>query len=291
MKKINKQNYDLVLKEAFSLFHDKSLHFLGVDLPPITSFMETQIPEVDTTNDMMDLNFRLADGSILHLEEEIHLSRSDLIRFAHYDLRLFKKYKTRIHTVVLTPAKGSPGTKVFDTGGLQYRVSQIVLKDRDGDTLFSRIESALKKGEPVNELELIFLPLMKSSLSYGELLRRTIKLENQIPEPEVRSKVRELTLILADKIVDQKILDELWEELRMFKVIKYAEEKGMKRGMEKGMEKGIEKGMEKGKKQEREIVAKNMLSLGLEDELVIKATGLDQSIIEKLKKTLSIPTQ
>jgi len=61
--------------------------------------------------------------------------------------------------------------------------------------------------------------------------------------------------------------------------------------MEKGIEKGIEKGMEKGKKEEREIVAKNMLSLGLEDELVIKATGLDQSIIEKLKKTLSIPTQ
>ena len=119
MKKIIKQNYDLVLKEAFSLFHNKSLDFLGVELPPITSFMETQIPEVDTTNDMMDLNFRLSDGSILHLEEEIHLSQSDLIRFAHYDLRLFKKYKTRIHTVVLTPAKGSPGTKVFDTGGLQ----------------------------------------------------------------------------------------------------------------------------------------------------------------------------
>ncbi len=275
MKKINKQNYDLVLKEAFSLFHDKSLNFLGVDLPPITSFMETQIPEVDTTNDMMDLNFRLADGSILHLEEEIHLSRSDLIRFAHYDLRLFKKYKTRIHTVVLTPAKGSPGTKVFDTGGLQYKVTQIVLKEWDGDSLYSRIESALKKGEPINELELIFLPLMKSGLSKGELLRRTIMLESQIPEPDLRCKVRELTLIISDKIVDRKILDELWEELRMFKVIKYAEEKGM----------------EKGKKQEREIVAKNMLSLGLEDELVIKATGLDQSIIEKLKKTLSIPTQ
>jgi predicted transposase/invertase (TIGR01784 family) len=74
-------------------------------------------------------------------------------------------------------------------------------------------------------------------------------------------------------------------------VIKYAEEKGMKRGMEKGIEKGIEKGMEKGKKEEREIVAKNMLSLGLEDELVIKATGLDQSIIEKLKKSLSLPTR
>jgi len=53
------------------------------------------------------------------------------------------------------------------------------------------------------------------------------------------------------------------------------------------MEKGMEKGMKKGK----ETVAKNMLSLGIEDELIIKATGLDQSIIDKLKKSLSLPTQ
>ena len=275
MKKINNQNYDLVLKEAFSLFHNKSLDFLGVKLPSITSFMETQIPEVDTTNDMMDLNFLLEDGSILHLEEETELSRKDLIRFAHYDLRLFKKYNTRIHTLVLTPAKGTPGTKVFDTGGLQYSVLQIVLKNWDGDNFISQLESALKKGEPVNELELIFLPLMESRLSTGELLRKTIELENQLPDPDVRSKVRELTLILADRIVDQKILDELWEELRMFKVIKYAEDKGL----------------EKGKEQERENVAKNMLSLGIEDDLVMKATGLEQSIIERLKKNLSLPIQ
>ena len=52
-----------------------------------------------------------------------------------------------------------------------------------------------------------------------------------------------------------------------------------------------EEGLEEGKKQERETVAKNMLSLGIEDELIIKATGLDQSIIDKLKKSLSLPTQ
>ena len=42
---------------------------------------------------------------------------------------------------------------------------------------------------------------------------------------------------------------------------------------------------------ERETVAKNMLSLGIDDELIIKATGLDQLIIDKLKKALSLPTQ
>ena len=101
--------------------------------------------------------------------------------------------------------------------------------------------------------------------------------EGRILSPWIifRNKVRELTLILADKIVDKKLLDELWEELRMLKVVKYAEEKGMEKGMEKG----------------KETVAKNMLSLGIEDELVIKATGLDKSIIDKLKKSLSSGAQ
>lgn len=104
MRKINHQNYDLVFKEAFSIFNNKSLAFLGIDLPSIDSFLVTEIPEVETTDDMMDLNFRLEDGSIIHLEEEMALSKRDLIRFAHYDLRLFQYYETHVHTVVLTPA-------------------------------------------------------------------------------------------------------------------------------------------------------------------------------------------
>lgn len=279
MKKVNHQNYDVVLKEAFSLFHHKSLDFLGLSLPPIVSFMETEIAEVDTTDDMMDLNFRLEDGSILHLEEETNLSRKDLIRFAHYDLRLYNRYQAVIHTVVLTPSTGSSGTKVLNTGNLQYNVIQLILGMRDGDRLITEIQSALERGETVNELELIFLPLMKSTLPVDALLRKTIELEKQIPKEELRNKVRELTLILANRIVDKEILDELWEELQMLKIIKYAEEKGMK--------KGIEKGREEGKEEERVAVAKNLLSLGMDDDFVIQATGLDKKCIRTLKKSLN----
>jgi len=58
-------------------------------------------------------------------------------------------------------------------------------------------------------------------------------------------------------------------------------------GLEEGMKKGMKKGMEEGK----ETVAKNLLSRGMGDEFVIETTGLDQSIIDKLKKTLSLPIQ
>ncbi|QXO93864.1 hypothetical protein KSK55_10960 [Methanospirillum purgamenti] len=109
---------------------------------------------------------------------------------------------------------------------------------------------------------------MKSAESAGTLLRKTIELEKNLPDESLRNKVRELTLILSNQIVNKTILDELWEELQMLKVIKYAEEKGMKKGIEKGT---IE-------------VAKNLLSLGMDAEFVMKATGLDLPTIRSLEK-------
>ena len=45
MQKINPQNYDLALKESFSIFENKTLDFLGLDLPKITGFLETEIED------------------------------------------------------------------------------------------------------------------------------------------------------------------------------------------------------------------------------------------------------
>jgi hypothetical protein len=253
-KKISPQNYDLILKEAFSIFKNKSLDFLGLNLPPIVGLIETEFAEVETHNDRLDLVFLLEDKGLFHLEEETDLSERDLVRFAHYDLRLYERYRTPIHTVVVTPSHGSPGTKVLDSGVFQYTVTQVVLSNWDGDALSTKIQSALELGKPINELELIFLPLMKSCLPVDEVLKRTIQLEKMLPDKEISTRIQELTLVLSDRLVDDKILDELWEELCMLKVIKYAENRGRKEGiiegkiegLEEGIEKGIEKGMEKG---------------------------------------------
>jgi len=58
-----------------------------------------------------------------------------------------------------------------------------------------------------------------------------------------------------------------------------AKEEGMEEGMKKGLEKGMEEGIE--------TVAKNLLSLGMDDEFVMKATGLDKNALDGLKKTLT----
>ena len=61
------------------------------------------------------------------------------------------------------------------------------------------------------------------------------------------------------------------------KIMTILEEREL-RGIKKGMEEGIEKGIEKGKLE----VARNLLSLGLDMDKIIKATGLTEEDIKKL---------
>lgn len=60
-------------------------------------------------------------------------------------------------------------------------------------------------------------------------------------------------------------------------------EKGMAQGIEKGMEQGIEKGIEKGRTEGFIEAARNMKSLGISTELIIKATGLTAGEIENIE--------
>ena len=182
------------------------------------------------------------------------------MRFAHYDLWLYQQYKATIRTIVLTPSSGSPGTKSLDTGTIQYTIQQIILRERNADELLEKIRKALENGQPVNELELIFLPLMQSRLPKNELLLETIKLEKQLPDTTIRVKVLGLTLVVSNRIVDKKLLDEIWQEVRMLKIMQYAEEKGLEKGLVIGLEKGREEGRGKGREEGRE----EGLEIGLE---------------------------
>ena len=66
--------------------------------------------------------------------------------------------------------------------------------------------------------------------------------------------------------------------------IKYAletgREEGMAEGMADGMAKGMAEGRVKGREEERECIARNLLSSGVDYAVVAKATGLSE---EKLR--------
>jgi hypothetical protein len=171
---INYQNYDKVFKSSFSIFKNEIIDFLGVDLPKIDAFLETEFSEIETSEERLDLNFKLEDSSILHLEEEADISRKDLIRFASYDLKLYNRYQDKIRTVILC-VNGFQDSKVkLDIGSLRYSATVIDMSKRDGNSKIKEIKRKIKEDEEVNVLELIFLPLMDSREKMVDRVKKAI---------------------------------------------------------------------------------------------------------------------
>jgi predicted transposase/invertase (TIGR01784 family) len=70
------------------------------------------------------------------------------------------------------------------------------------------------------------------------------------------------------------------------KMIEKAEIKAIEKGIEKGMEKGIEQGIEQGMEKEKIEIAKKLISMGMEIEVIMEATGLAEQTINELRKTI-----
>jgi len=236
---ISYQNYDIAFEEIFSIFQDQALDFLGISLPKITHVLDSAMPEIVAREQRFDLVFELEDGTILHLEEA-DVSMEDVLRFASYDLRIYSRYRKKVHTVVLNLQKFREKIARFDAGTLRYQLAVCSLKEQDGDRRLEEIRERIKKGEPVNAVELAFVPLMASEKDAGERIKIAVKTALELKEidSETKKKLVFLIMVMSDKLVERKILEEIWEEIKVYKVIQFAEEKGMEKGMKKGMEKG-----------------------------------------------------
>ena len=76
-------NYDAVFKDAMSFYKDRALDFFGLpEDMKIQEPLRTEKKEVRVETEFSDFTFRLSDGRGLHAEEEVDLSRDDLLREA-----------------------------------------------------------------------------------------------------------------------------------------------------------------------------------------------------------------
>ncbi|WP_433584024.1 Rpn family recombination-promoting nuclease/putative transposase [Paenibacillus amylolyticus] len=108
------------------------------------------------------------------------------------------------------------------------------------------------------------------------------------PEPALKKAMSVLEFLSQDEQARQRYIDRqkfLWDEASM---IEGAREEGLKKGMEEGIQKGIEEGIKEGIKEgeaeSKRKIAMNMLTLGLDQAIIIKATGLTSSELEELQK-------
>ena len=85
-----------------------------------------------------------------------------------------------------------------------------------------------------------------------------------------------------------KELREYENSLKAYRDVKNSIDTALEQGREQGRAEGIEQGMKQGLKQGRAEgiaeIAKNMLSLGMDMDLIVKTTGLTKSEIESLQQ-------
>ena len=243
------QNYDAVFKDAVSMFKDKSLDFFGLPKEiTITEPLKTETKEITVKSEFADLTFKMSNGKGLHLESEAALSKEDLFRFCHYHIDLIQVCGFDFTTIIFV--KDLHKQTALNYEMLKFNPIMINCAEFDADQILAKLKDQAEKSEPINELELIYLPLFKSEkYSPVKLLTESIRLINASAMTDsVKLKVSALALVLSNKLVDANKLEELWKELKMMrlKIIDYAIEQGIKEGIAEGVERGMAEGVERG---------------------------------------------
>ena len=237
-------NQDKVFKEALELFIGKNLDFFGLE-GILTEILSTEITETTTKKAYADNAFKTDDNKGLHFENEVDVSKDDIMRFCSYNIDLARKHKIAFTTIIVTLK--SPKVGEYNEGSISFKPIIIDLSKRSADEVLESIE----KGKVVSELELIYLPLYSSkNKTKEELFEKVISLVSKT-ENINRNKIFAFQILLMSTLVDREKLLNILEE-NMFKLennpaIDFFVEKGVQRGIQKGVEQGIEEGVEKNK--------------------------------------------
>jgi hypothetical protein len=268
-------NYDSVFKDAIVLYKDKTLDFLGLhEIAPIQEPLRTENVQVEIKSEFLDLTFGTKDGRGLHLEEEVDLSHDDMLRFCSYNTGLSRTYKREFITVIFV--KNQTTITEIKTEQLHYKPIVIQCYQIDADLMLGRLKSDVASAKPINELELVYLPLFKSmKYTPTQLFLRSAELiKTMQADDDHKRKMLALLITLSGKIVEQAELMKVTEEVKKMGnvIIEYFEELGEKRGIDLGRE------------QKSEETAKKMIAKGYDLLDIIELTGISADRLREIAK-------
>ena len=126
-------------------------------------------------------------------------------------------------------------------GMLKFEPHIVDCNAHDADDMLDALKRKVQNGEPVNELEIIYLPLFKSVKHSPEyLLQEAVILVRQLKEMDEDRKLKivALALMVSNKFVDNEKLNKIWEVAKMMKlkILEVAEEIGREQGIEQGVD-------------------------------------------------------
>lgn len=262
-EKISRNSKDTLQKYASSLFKDATLEFYGIKAAKIKELINVELPVVEVSDSSTDFVFLLEDGSYLHLEFQSSFKTEDLIRFAIYDLRLFKRDRRLIKTVVIYTSDVKNAPNPLDIGSMVYNPDYVMMGKYNGNDIYKDLDEKIKAGQDLSDndiLNLMFLPLMEHTLPRKDLAARSIEMAKKIPDETKREACIATTIAFAEKYLSKGELAGIMEVMKMTIVAEML------------------------KNEEKIEMAKGMLRENISIDKIIRITRLDESTILKLKE-------
>ena len=168
----------------------------------------------------------------------------------------------------------------LNTEQLTFRPIVVQCSTIDADVMLARLKQDIAECKPINELELVYLPLFNSiKFSPTELFLESIGLIKNLQQlnDDSKRKLYALTALLAGKVADKGIIKAFLMEVEMVgnAIFEAMEEIGEERGAER----------------RQEEIAVGMLQEGYKLSEIIKLTGVDLDRLEELLMESHSPNQ
>ena len=235
---------------------------------------------------VLDIIAKLDENEICNIELQIVDKKNIIERILYYWSRLYSRqiksgedYKILQKAIVILITD----FKIENLEELDYHSRWKIIEDKQGKKIIltQKLEIDIielpkiigKEKEQDNLLDwLYFLENPKSErvtekMKENENLKEAVKKLDNLSEDEKMQRIADLR---QKAIMDEKAIYEKGLEI------------GLEKGIQRGMEKGIEKGIMEGSQKEKIEIAKKMLELKIDKEIIAEATGLTEQEIEKI---------
>ena len=243
------QNYDIIVKWMAEALRGETLEVLGVKTGRIEKVFGFEPVEIAVKAGRLDVMIQDDTKAVYHIEEQRNMGKSDLYRFASYHFHAAKQWKD-LKDIILISGNVHPGTGIIETGSGKYEPIIVDFTKKDGTKRLLEIQEAVDSGTFDNWLELVFLPLYgkETGMERSKMAEKVLHFETDLYHAgKISARLVAATLIMSNKIIDKKRLEELWEDIKMLDILEIAREKGIEEGKILGVQEGKILGVQEGK--------------------------------------------
>ena len=238
-------NYDFVINYLSDAFRGHTLEVLGIKSAPIRRVSSFKVADISVKAGIIDIVFEDVNGKSLHLEEQRNMTIDDFYRFGGQHFFVAKEYTDNIEDIILISGKKYGGKREIQTLSGTYSPTFVDLTKRNGPEQFKKIQEAIKRQDYSSLLELVFVPLYgrEDKQVQSKFAEKVVRFELDLcKQNKMDKQLLAATLIMCNKILDKEIMNNIWEEVKMINILKFAHDKGREEGKKEEKKLGLKEG-------------------------------------------------